>query len=531
MDYARLSGEAADQLLADLSAVPVADKAEEPAIPTDPNYESDEVDRGSARVTLPQNAEQNDTCELVFAGPSHGNPFVDVDLTATFRCADRTVNVGGFYDGEGCYRLRFLPPEHGPWSFLTTSNARSLDGIEGQFRVAPSNRPGPVRADGCHFRYDNGDPFIPVGTTLYAWTHQDDVQEARTLQTLAEAPYNKVRMCVFPKHYEFNSGEPPRYPFEQLANGQWDTTRFDVKFFDHLERRILDLGRLGIQADLILFHPYDRWGFQSLGAAADDRYTQYVVRRLAALPNVWWSLANEYDLMADKRDEDWERIGLTVADADPVGHLLSIHNGTRIFDFTRPWITHCSIQKTDPASPVPHIEEWFAKWSKPIIIDELGYEGDIQFEWGSLSGEELVHRFWEIAVRGAYATHGETFANQDNLLWWAAGGELVGNSTERIRLLAQMIAECPTGHLEPLSGHFHLRGAGVRGVYELHYLGHYQPRSLKFDWPEGTTADVEIIDTWTTTVDTVPGDFTGPFELSLPGRPNLAVRIRRRPNL
>ena len=31
------------------------------------------------------------------------------------------------------------------------------------------------------------------------------------------------------------------------------------------------------------------------GAAVDDRYLRYVVARLAAYRNVWWSLANEYD--------------------------------------------------------------------------------------------------------------------------------------------------------------------------------------------------------------------------------------------
>ncbi len=31
---------------------------------------------------------------------------------------------------------------------------------------------------------------------------------------LADAPFNKMRMCVFPKHYRFNQNEPPTYPFE-----------------------------------------------------------------------------------------------------------------------------------------------------------------------------------------------------------------------------------------------------------------------------------------------------------------------------
>jgi hypothetical protein len=36
--------------------------------------------------------------------------------------------------------------------------------------------------------------------------------EEQTLETLSTAPFNKMRMCVFPKHYTFNHNEPELYP-------------------------------------------------------------------------------------------------------------------------------------------------------------------------------------------------------------------------------------------------------------------------------------------------------------------------------
>ena len=54
--------------------------------------------------------------EIALQGPDVGNPFVDVELSAEFRCGDRSWTVGGFYDGEGVYRLRALAEEEGPWS-------------------------------------------------------------------------------------------------------------------------------------------------------------------------------------------------------------------------------------------------------------------------------------------------------------------------------------------------------------------------------------------------------------------------------
>ena len=43
--------------------------------------------------------------------------------------------------------------------------------------------------------------------------------EHATLATLADAPFTKIRMCVFPKHYAYNENEPERYPFPCLARG------------------------------------------------------------------------------------------------------------------------------------------------------------------------------------------------------------------------------------------------------------------------------------------------------------------------
>ncbi|GAI29095.1 unnamed protein product, partial [marine sediment metagenome] len=35
--------------------------------------------------------------------------------------------------------------------------------------------------------------------------------EEQTLATLKDAPFNKMRMCVFPKSYSYNKNEPEFY--------------------------------------------------------------------------------------------------------------------------------------------------------------------------------------------------------------------------------------------------------------------------------------------------------------------------------
>ncbi|WP_337060850.1 DUF5605 domain-containing protein [Kineococcus sp. G2] len=495
-------------------------------------YESAEVVPGSAAVSAPAEVEVWQRFEVELRGPSHGNPYTDVELTARFFGPGGTsYDVLGFYDGDGRYLIRFLPPSAGPWRFETTSNARSLDGIQGQLQVHPGSGRGPVRvADQHHFRYADGSRYLPIGTTCYAWTHQDEQLQELTLRTLATSPFNKVRMCLFPKSYTFNTDEPARYPFARSEGGGWDPTRFDSTYWAHLEQRIDQLEALGVEADLILFHAYDRWGFSTMDSATDDRYVRYAVARLSSFRNVWWSLANEFDLLHTKTEDDWERWATIIRRWDATDHLRSIHNCREVYDHSRPWITHVSMQRTDVYRTAENTTEWRATWGKPVVVDECAYEGDIDQGWGDITGEEMTRRFWEGALRGGYVGHGETYLDPDDVLWWAKGGALHGTSPARIAFLASIIHEAPGGVLEPLPLAWDAVAAGVPEEYHLVYFGIHRPRFRRFFLDPAVRWEVDVIDTWNTTVETLPGTRSGRFVVDLPGRPHIAVRLRAVPS-
>ncbi len=243
-----------------------------------------------------------DLLEIPFSGPTAGNSFLDVSLAVSFRQNNRVLTVEGFYDGDGKYTVRFMPDALGEWSWTTTSNAPSLHGQTGVFRcVAPaSGNRGPVAVrDGYHFAYADGTPYVECGTTCYAWAFQSEATQRQTIETLTASPFNKLRMCLFPKWYQHNRKEPALYPFPR--NGETnDYSTFNVAYFQHFDRLIVELDRIGVQADLILFHPYDKWGYQSMPAEVDDRYLRYVIARFSAYRNVWWSLANEFDLLGPR---------------------------------------------------------------------------------------------------------------------------------------------------------------------------------------------------------------------------------------
>src|SRR5436305_1919240 len=88
----------------------------------------------STAVSLrPARVEQWDVYEIALPGPRDGNPFVDVTLTARFTCDGNSVLAHGFYDGDGIYRVRFMPESTGTWRYETQSNRRELAGKSGQF--------------------------------------------------------------------------------------------------------------------------------------------------------------------------------------------------------------------------------------------------------------------------------------------------------------------------------------------------------------------------------------------------------------
>jgi hypothetical protein len=363
-----------------------------------------------------------------------------------------------------------------------------------------------------------------------------------------------MRMCVFPKRYVFNKNEPTVYPFEgevkrewndsmlddyktQAPPDFWDFTRFNPEYFRKLERHVLDLQALGIEADLIIFHPYDfgAWGFDRMPMEVNERYLEYLTARLSAFRNIWWSFANEYDLMMDLDLSDWDHFFKIVQANDPYDHLRSIHNCREFYDHGKPGVTHCSVQHSD----MLQVSDWLLKYKKPVVVDECGYEGDISRAWGSLSTEALVESFWLGFTVGGYVGHGETYWNEEEVLWWAKGGELHGDSVPRIAFLWEIIEALPGSGLEPFLSDAALRKVIPDGAYKgmvaghqgndaiLLYLARNQPRFRRFNLPEGGSYQIDVIDTWNMTIDRLADAATGTVEVELPRKNYLAVRVLR----
>ena len=514
-----------------------------------------------------ERAEKWGMFELTFQGKKDGNPFTDYDIMAEFTQERKTVRVNGFYDGDGIYKVRFMPVKTGIWHYRVTGSF-SEEAQEGSFEATePSGEKnhGMVRVrDRRWLEYSDGTPYYSVGTTCYAWMHQDENLQEQTLRTLAASCFNKIRFCIFPKYYRYNETEPEMYPYQRGHRAgideervkqtkimpfhtekatekitDFDCFRFNTEMFRKFDRRIAKLCDMGIEADLILMHPYDKWGFSNMTPECDRLYLNYVVARYSAYRNVWWSMANEYDLMTKTIDE-WEDLAATVRKADPYGHMISIHNCIQFYDYHREWITHCSMQRTDYYKHVELTDRYLEEYDKPVVWDEICYEGNVSQGWGNISGEELVRRFWEASLRGGYAGHGETY--EGSAIWWSHGGVLHGTSEPRLRFLKEIMKQTPGNFLKRAPGAFdEVVGVPYRtevkvkraftdppeyADYEIHYYGFGRPARREFEFPEDGKFRIEVIDTWNMTV-TDLGIKSGYTAVELPGREYMAVRIRR----
>lgn len=489
-----------------------------------------------------------DIFELTIHADAPGNPFVGISFYATFTNGKETFKPEGFYDGEGNFKVRFMPDSIGKWTYTTRSNFKPLDGRKGEFMcVEPrSDSHGPIQIRNTyHFKYADGTPYYPFGTTIYEWAFQHEPRQKETIETLKNSPFNKARMLAVPpfgERYQSGPDSLHHFPYVGAPPKNWDFSQFDPQFFQDLEKCVSKLRDINVVADLILFRPYDkgRWGFDMLTQECNEQFVRYMVARFAAYRNIWWSLCNENSFIRHMSDEDWDQLFRVVEKYDPYHHMRSIHNAGRIYDYNKPWVTHVSLQYYN-AVRVPGVSALLRDlYHKPIVQDEINYEGNISRRWGQLTGEEMTFRFWNTYIGGGYATHGEATEGG----WISNGGKLTGTSPARIAFLREIVENGPAEGLNPIDQYYELNMAGIPGKYYLIYFGKDKLKEWPFKLPDAELKDgmrfkVEIIDTWAMTITPLKNTFEvkkmdnysfvdrDGKKVHLPGKQYMALRLTR----
>ena len=124
--------------------------------------------------------------------------------------------------------------------------------------------------------------------------------------------------------------------------------------------------------------------------------------------------------------------------------------------------------------------------------------------------------------------------SEDDVLWWSHGGILRGESHRRFQLLYQIMEETPGIGLAPYDrcGWDEVcavpeseRWGAVKSYY-LYYYSFMRPSFRDFHFDDDTSFAVRVIDTWNMTAED-HGIYKGKFRIELPGRPYMAVQIRK----
>ena len=435
-------------------------------------------------VTCPARRRGGVSSRCGFDGPSHGNPFVDVELDAASRAASATLRVGGFYDGDGVYVIRLLADAEGEWRFVT-----ALDRA-GRSTASPAR--STVAARGIRQRTARCASTASTSATPTApatarsarprtpgRTSPTSCRSRRSRRSPRRA-FTKLRMCLFPKSYLYNANEPDRFPFPGSLDDGLRPRALRPRVLPRASSSASrDLGRARHRG-----RPDPVPRLRPVGLRrprARGRRPVPAVRRAPAR-RVRERLVVAGERVRPAVGQDGRGLGALAAIVERGGPARAPALDPQLPPVLRlrPAVDHARERRSastctaPPRTPTSGASEW----GKPVVIDECGYEGDIDQGWGNITGEELVRRFWEGAVRGGYVGHGETYLQRRAR---SCGGRRAasscGASPARIGFLDGILAEAPDGVLDPLPSDWDVPWGGVAGQY-LHRLLRVQPAAV-----------------------------------------------------
>ncbi|GAB3739598.1 DUF5605 domain-containing protein [Microlunatus parietis] len=411
----------------------------------------------------------------------------ELELTGTAAVAvqfvhDRVRAVAEPFRSGDRLLARFAPGVVGRWTYTIMDSAGPPIG-EGTLdcEPEPAGDHGPVGVLGTRFAHADGTPHLPLPTNLLDWHRRPDA--GHTLGLLRESPITAVRLSVL---------DPERVDWPDDAE------------LDRVEWAVTALAEIGRRAELVLFGDG-----RALNRDGWREHLRRVVSRFAGFRTVAWCLAVDAD-RAGVEPALWREALDLLAEHDHGHRPCTVHAGLG-FDFGDPRISYASV-RTDHARSSSTLTDDFAK---PAVLDGL-VEGDAPDLDGSRTAEAVVLYAWETAVRGGFPTHAER---------WVDGGGPRGEALPRLSFLHEILAALP-GSASYLRLRPDASTLGVPDEVYLQYLGAHRFRSRSFDLPDGPYR-VEVIDTWSMTVEEVLRTDSGSFTVQLEPRLYYAIRATR----
>jgi hypothetical protein len=248
-------------------------------------------------------------CDLHFdLPPAASDPYASPLIEIEFRSPHfKTFLMPGFYDGREMV-VRFAPTEGGQWIYRITSSIAGLDGKEGSFTAAPSDSPGfVIPANVHHWATENKQPHLWIGDVADRLAFLPAADFDARLQTTVQNKFTHLRLSIL------GADSDARRVF---PNG-----RPDESYFAELDRRIREVNKHGIVADLVLAaNPavitglFPDW-------QSRQRLVRFLVARYAPM-NITWEGLGEFEDYTGARAL-LKEIGLELKKTDPYLHPRS----------------------------------------------------------------------------------------------------------------------------------------------------------------------------------------------------------------
>lgn len=297
---------------------------------------------GGAQPQSRQQVKQWGRFEAAVVNPrTCANPYEDAALNVTYHDPEgRVVKFWGFYDGNGVWRIRFMPDTPGFWRYEASFSDGS-PGPAGEFECVSSDIPGliAVCADNpIWFGFKGGDAVLVrslhVGDRFFAdagnpisgatWSSS---QRTAFLDWAQRQGYNMLSMA---SHYlnRDSSGRGKGWNTPDL----WDAKKQQPNpgAYQRMEHILDDLA-----ARRIMVYPFAGFFGRDSDFPRDeekqDLYLRYTLARLGPYWNVLFSVGGPEPRLKSKpylSADEINGLGRRIKKLDVFGHLVSVHNPT-----------------------------------------------------------------------------------------------------------------------------------------------------------------------------------------------------------
>jgi len=335
-------------------------------------------------------------CELRFEVPAGtGDPFTSPLIQIEFRSPHfKTFLMPGFYDGRQMV-VRFTPTEGGQWVYKITSALPGLDDKEGSFTAAASEAPGfVVTANVHHWATENKQPHLWLGDVADRLAFLPTADFEARLQTTVQNKFTHLRLSLLgddaDAHRAFLNGRP------------------NEAFFAELDRRIREINKRGIVADVVIAaNPnviksiFPDW-------QSRQHLVRFLVARYAPM-NITWQGVGEFEDYTGARAL-LKEIGLEIKKTDPYQHPRSTNaRMTSAPLLGDGWMNFVISRSTQPGDddmgsvehqlyPVPFVGITTAArlWNSTMDGQYATFEGSNEFEAKSWFDFISDTRHWEL---------------------------------------------------------------------------------------------------------------------------------------